>query len=154
MFLSFCDMVLRWALQFTVLCFRSADFKELEIVVLRHELAILRRQPRRPRMTWTDRMFFAAASRLLPRARWRSFLITPTTLLVGINACGRVDARGSSRSPDPPREPRTLLRLARENPRWGYLRIVGEMKGRGSQRRPCARGFGTPVSGRSAHEEA
>ena len=81
MFLSFCYTVLRWALQFTVLCFRSGDFKELEIVVLRHELAILRRVPRRPRLTWTDRLFLAAASRLLPRARWRSFLITPATLL-------------------------------------------------------------------------
>jgi hypothetical protein len=80
-FLSFCYIVLRWALQLTVLCFRSTDFKELEIVVLRHELAILRRRSRRPRMTWTDRMFLAAASRLLPRARWRSFLITPATLL-------------------------------------------------------------------------
>jgi hypothetical protein len=45
MLLSFCYMVLRWALQFAVLCFRSVDFKELEIVVLRHELAILRRDP-------------------------------------------------------------------------------------------------------------
>ena len=81
MFLSCCYMVLPWALQFTVLCCQSGDFKELEIVVLRHELAILRRRPCRPRMTWTDRLFLAAASRLLPRARWRSFLITPATLL-------------------------------------------------------------------------
>jgi hypothetical protein len=51
-----------------VLLVRSTDFKDLEIVVLRHELAILRRHSRRPRMTWTDRMFLAAASRLLPRA--------------------------------------------------------------------------------------
>src|SRR5258705_7249495 len=72
-------MVLQWALQFAVLCFQSGDFKE--IVVLRHELAILRRRPCRPRMTGTDRLFLAAASRLLPRARWRSFLITPATLL-------------------------------------------------------------------------
>ena len=82
MFLSCCYMVLRWALQFTVLCFQSDDFKGLEIVVLRHELAILRRRrPCRLRMTWTGRLFLAATSRLLPRARWRSFLITRATLL-------------------------------------------------------------------------
>jgi len=55
--------------------------KELEIVVLRHELAILRRRIRCPAMTWTDRLFLTAASRLLPRAHWRSFIITPGTLL-------------------------------------------------------------------------
>jgi hypothetical protein len=80
-FLSLCYVVLRRLLQFVALRFRSNDFKELEIVVLRHELAVLRRRTRRPAMTWTDRLFPAAASRLLPRARWRSFIITPATLL-------------------------------------------------------------------------
>ena len=60
---------------------RSHDFKELEIVVLRHELAVLRRQTRRPHLTMADRIFLAAASRSLPLSRWRSFLVTPTTLL-------------------------------------------------------------------------
>jgi hypothetical protein len=60
---------------------RSQDFKELEIVVLRHELDALRRQTRRPQLTTTDQIFLAAASRLLPRSRWHSFLVTPTTLL-------------------------------------------------------------------------
>jgi len=80
-FLSLFYLVLRWVLQLAALRLRSNDFKELEIVVLRHELAVLRRRPCRPAMTWTDRLFLAAASRLLPRARWRSFCITPATLL-------------------------------------------------------------------------
>ena len=77
MFLSLCYVVLRRILQLAALRLRSNDFKELEIVVLRHELAILRRRTRVPAMTWTDRVFLAAASRLLPRARWRSFIVRP-----------------------------------------------------------------------------
>ena len=68
-------------LQLAVLRLRSNELKELEIVVLRHELAVLRRHTRRPAMTWADRLFLAAASQLLPRARRQSFLITPATLL-------------------------------------------------------------------------
>ena len=81
MFLSLGYLVLRCVLQFLALHVRSNDFKDLEIVVLRHELDVLRRRTRRPTMTWTDRLLLAAASRLLPRARWRSFIITPGTLL-------------------------------------------------------------------------
>jgi putative transposase len=126
--------LLRWALQFTVLYFRSSDFKELEIVVLRHELAILRRVPRRPRLTWTDRLFLTAASRFLPRPRWRSFLITPATLLAWHR---RLVAKRWPSQLDPVDRPihrevhALVLRLARDNRRWGYLRIVGEMKGLG-----------------------
>jgi len=60
---------------------RSREFKELEIVVLRHELAVLRRQIARPRLDETDRVFLAAASRLLSRTSWQSFFIRPDTLL-------------------------------------------------------------------------
>ena len=81
MFLSLCYVVLRRVLQLAAMRVRSNDLKELEIVVLRHELAILRRRTRCPATTWIDRLFLAAASRLLPRARWRSFIITPGTLL-------------------------------------------------------------------------
>jgi len=66
-FFSLCYMVLRWVLQLASLRCRSTDFKELEIVVLRHELAILRRRPRRPRMTWTDRIFLSAPAVVLGR---------------------------------------------------------------------------------------
>ena len=81
MFLSLCYVVLRRVLQLAVLRWRSNEFKDLEIVVLRHELAILRRRTHRPTMTRTDRLFLVAASRLVPRERWRSFVVTPGTLL-------------------------------------------------------------------------
>jgi len=59
----FCYVLLRWLLEFVTLRARADEFKELEIIVLRHELAILRRTTRRPRITAVDRMFLAAASR-------------------------------------------------------------------------------------------
>jgi putative transposase len=113
---------------------RSEGFKELEIVVLRHELSVLRRQTRRPQLTMTDRVLLAAASRLLPRSSWRSFLVTPATLLRWHR---RLVARrwtygGRSGRPSIGDEIRELvLRLARENPRWGYQRIAGELNGLG-----------------------
>jgi hypothetical protein len=61
------DLLLRRALELILLCCRSREFKELEIIVLRHELEILRRQQRRPGLRLADRVLLAAASRLLPR---------------------------------------------------------------------------------------
>ena len=78
---SFLCVMFGRVLALVLLCFRSSDFKELEIVVLRHELAVLRRQVSRPALLPADRAFLAAASRLLPRTRWRSFFVTPETLL-------------------------------------------------------------------------
>ena len=69
MLLSFCYLALRQVLQLLVLRTRSNDFKDLEIVVLRHELAVLRRRIRRPPITDIDRLFLTAASRLLTRPR-------------------------------------------------------------------------------------
>ncbi len=133
-FLSLCYVVLRRVLQLAVLRFRSNDLKELEIVVLRHELAILRRRTRRPAMTWADRLFLAAASRVLPRTRWRSFIITPGTLLRWHRRLVAKRRTYAQRAGRPPirREIRELVvRFARDNPRWGYQRIVGELKGLG-----------------------
>src|SRR6266496_6224227 len=121
-------------LQLAALRFRSDDSKELEIVVLRHELAVLRRQAGRPKLRPVDRVFLAAASRLLPRSRWRSFLVAPTTLLGWHRRLVTRRWTYGGRSGRPPigREIRELvLRLARENPRWGYQRIVGELNGLG-----------------------
>jgi hypothetical protein len=118
-------LVFRRALQLAALRFRSEEFKELEIVVLRHELAVLRRQVARLELRPADRVFLAAASRLLPRTSWRSFVVTPTTLLRWHR---RLVARrwtypGRVGRPPIRDELRELvLRLARENPRWGYQR--------------------------------
>jgi len=79
--LSVCYVALQRVLQLVLLCCRSREFKELEIVVLRHELAVLRRQNARPRLMPPDRVVVAAASRLVPRAIWPSFFVKPATLL-------------------------------------------------------------------------
>lgn len=132
--LSLCYLVLRRVLQLAVLRARSNDIKALEIVVLRHELAILRRQTRRPSMTTVDRLFLAASSRLLPRKAWRSFIVTPATLLRWhrrLVARRWTYSRPVGRPPMRPEIRELVLRLARDNPRWSYQRIVGELKGLG-----------------------
>jgi putative transposase len=113
----------------------TPDADAVEIAVLRHQLAVLRRQVSRPRYTPADRMLLAALARLLPRERWAAFLVTPSTLLRWHRELvarrwtyprtGR-DRRGLDES-----VVAVVVRLARENPRWGYLRIVGECRNLG-----------------------
>jgi putative transposase len=74
-------VILGRVMALVLLCFRSPEFKELEIVVLRHEIAVLRRQVSRPALRPADRAFLAATSRLLPRARWHLFFVPSETLL-------------------------------------------------------------------------
>jgi putative transposase len=119
-------------LELIVLLARRDRAKELEILVLRHELSILRRQVGRPRFEPHDRLLLAALSQMLPRPRWSAFSVRPETLLRWYR---RLVARRWTyphRRPGRPpvgREVRELaLRLARENPSWGYLRIVGELR--------------------------
>jgi putative transposase len=128
---SFVYLVLRRSLERVMLCFRSAEAKEIEILVLRHELAVLRRQHPRPRMQPKDRALLAALSRLLPRARWSLFLVQPETLLRWRR---RMVARrwtypstSKGRPPISEQAQQLVVRLARENPRWGYQRIHGEL---------------------------
>src|SRR5215510_6216271 len=132
--ISICYVALLRVLQLFSLRFRSTEFKELEIVVLRHELSVLRRQTARPAFRSFDRLFLAAASRLLPRVTWSSFLVTPATLLRWhrrLVANHWTYARRRGRRPVGQEVRALIMRVARENPRWGYLRIVGELKGVG-----------------------
>ena len=135
MLASLIHLALRNILTLTLPRCRSQEFKELEIVVLRHELEILRRQTRRPELRSADRAFLAAASRLLPRKRWGSLFVSPDTLLRWhreLVARRWTYGRLSPGRPPVAREVRELvLRLARENPRWGYQRIAGELGGLG-----------------------
>jgi transposase InsO family protein len=130
-------LLFRRVLAVVALRFRSREFKELEIVVLRHELAVLRRQAGRPLLEERDRVFLAAASRLLSKPSRSSFFVRPDTLLGWHRQLVRRRWTYSRRRPGRPgvsddlRE--LVLRLARENPRWGYQRIVGELGGLGER---------------------
>lgn len=106
-------------------------------MVLRHELGVLQRQVARPRLDERDRVFLAAASRLLSGASRSSFLVRPETLL-GWHR--RLVRRRWTYARRPPGRPavspelrQVVVRLARENPRWGYQRIVGELAGVGQR---------------------
>jgi putative transposase len=118
-----------------VLLCRSGRSKELEILVLRHELGVLRQQARQPQHRLVDRMLLAALSRSLPRGAWAAFSVSPRTLLRWhARLIARRCAYPHTRPNRPPLEKQTrelVLRLARENPGWGYQRIVGELRGLG-----------------------
>ena len=118
--------------EFVVLLGRRERSKELEILVLRHELSILRRQVSRPRFEPRDRLVLAALSRVLLRCSWRAFLVRPETLL---RWHGRLVARHWTYPHRRPGRPpiagevrELVLRLARENTSWGYVRIAGELR--------------------------
>jgi hypothetical protein len=110
---------------------RGGGERELEIVVLRHQLAILGGGGKRPRYTTADRALLAAVSRLIPQERWSCFAVSPRTLRRWHRALLQGGRRRRPRRPGRPplaAETRGLIkRLARENPRWGYMRIEGEL---------------------------
>ncbi len=104
--------------------------RDLEIVVLRHQLAILRRGGKRPRYSGVDRALLAAASRLLPSEQWSCFAVSPRTLRRWHRALLQGRRRGRRRIGRPPLPAQTrslIVRLGRENANWGYMRIQGEL---------------------------
>jgi putative transposase len=132
---SFVYLVVRNLFALVWLLARPRRSNELEILVLRHELAILRRQAGRPSLTRADRTLLAALSRFLSRSAWASFPVKPGTLLRWHRQLvARRWTYPPTRVGRPPLEPSLralILRLGRENPHWGYRRIVGELKGVG-----------------------
>ena len=118
--------------ELVVLLARRERSKELEILVLRHELSILRRQVRRPQFAPRDRLLLAALSRVLPRRSWPAFLVTPETLLRWHRRLVAKHWTYPHTQPGRPPVDRSvrelILRLARENTAWGYVRIVGELR--------------------------
>jgi putative transposase len=119
---------------------REETWKTAEILILRHQLAVLQRhQPRRPKLNWADRALLAALLGVIPKARRHGLrlLVTPETILrwhreiirrrsAARSTCGKTGRPATRRNIRA-----LILRLARENPEWGYRRIHGELAGLG-----------------------
>lgn len=126
LYLIFCQ-VLGWLR----LLARSSAAKDVEILVLRHEIAVLRRTARRPGLTWVDRAILSGLVRALPRVLRSHRLVTPGTLLGWhrrLVARKWTHPRRGGRPPTDPAVVALVKRFARENPRWGYQRIAGELR--------------------------
>ena len=118
--------------ELVVLLGRRERSKEFEILVLRHELSVLRRQVGRPLYAPCDRLLLAGLSRMLPRRSWHAFMVRPETLLRWhrqlVARHWTYPGRRTGRPPIDGEVRELILRLARENSGWGYVRIVGELR--------------------------
>src|SRR5216683_3623354 len=112
---------------------RTEAALQVEVLALRHQLRVLERQVHRPHFQPADRLLLTALSRILPRQAWRSFLISPETVLRWHRELVRRKWALYTRRPPRGRPGQSaerqelILRMARENPRWGYRRIQGEL---------------------------
>jgi putative transposase len=109
--------------------------KDLEILVLRHQLKVLKRKAGRPRLRPMDRLLLAAVARVLSKERWASLMVKPQTLLRWHSELVRrkwtCRAKRTGRPPIDPELQELICRMARDNPRWGCVRIQGELRGLG-----------------------
>jgi hypothetical protein len=127
-------LIFRQVMAWLGLLARSAHSKNAEILVLRHEVAVLRRQVSGPRLSWADRAVFAALTRLLSPVCRLHRIVTPATILrwhrdlVKRRWTQPRHHRSGGRH-TPPQLRSLVLRLASENPSWGYRRIHGELAG-------------------------
>jgi hypothetical protein len=105
---------------------------EIEVVVLRHQVKVLSRKVGRPKLRRLDKAFLAACSRVVPRHRWGSFIVAPSTLLRWHRELVRrkwtYKQKCVGRPPIDPALAALICRMGRENPRWGYMRIKGECR--------------------------
>jgi putative transposase len=121
---------------------RSDRAKDAEILILRHQVAVLHRQVKAPRLSWADRAVLAALARLLPGSQLRQLrlIISPRTLLRWHADLVRREWAYPRRAPGRPRTAVTVralvLEMARDNPGWGCRRIRGELAGLGHKLAP------------------
>jgi len=126
LYLIFCQVV-GWLRLFA----RTTAAKDVEILVLRHEVTVLRRQVDQPRLSWGDRAILSGLVRALPLVLRSHRLVTPGTLLRWhhrLVARKWTHPRRVGRPPTDPGVVALVERFARENPRWGYQRIAGELR--------------------------
>jgi len=126
-----------------LLHWRASDTTDLaiEVVILRHEVAVLRRQVARPELRPADRALLAGLSRLLSRTKRSRLFVHPETLLRWHRDLVRrrwTYPHSPGRPSIPPGTVRMVVRLARENPTWGYRRIHGELVGLGISLAPSS----------------
>ena len=140
MFLRFVFLLITRVTSWLRLSRHEEAWKTAEIMILRHQLAVVQRhQPYRPKLNWADRALLAALLSVIPKARRQGLrlLVTPDTILrwhrdIVRRRWAARSMRGKTGRPATRRNITALvLRLARENPGWGYRRIHGELAGLG-----------------------